>query len=182
MFIWDEDLEEMVDDNRKTYECPRCDMYWTNEQCEDDEFDAYPKDKELKGLTVLRIDDGKEIPYRKYFEKKCPHCSEKTIDGRLKGPYTEVNSTLEGEKLKCQVCGCEDFDLNPDRPDIVICNYCNTYHYGEYETVGGIDYVRCYYGYREDLDTKRFNETFETAARIILEGKPIEIKQREEGD
>ena len=176
MLIWDEDLGEMVDDNRKTYECPKCDRYWTNEEGlrelvkydeddEDREFEAWPKDKELKRLTVLRIDDGKEIEYRKYPEKLCPDCSEKMIDGRRKGPYTKVNSMLEGENLKCQVCGCEDFDLK--LPDIAICESCNTYHYGEYETVGGVDYVRDCYGYREDLDNGLM-KCFQSVLDIIV--------------
>ena len=174
MLVYDADLDKMVEDNRKSYECPRCDMYWTSDNCEDDEFDALPKGEKLKRLTVLRIDDGEEIKYRKYPEKLCPDCSEMKIDGRLKGPYTRVDPMFEGEILKCQVCGSRDFVLK--LPDIVICNDCNTFHYGEFKTVGGVDYVRDYYGYRQDLDTKRFNETFETAIKIILEGKPVEIE------
>jgi len=174
MLVYDENLDEMVDDNRKTYECPRCDMYWTNEDCKADDFEAFPKDEALKSLTVLNIDDGKEIEYRKYVEKLCPDCSEMKIDGRLKGPYTRVDPMFEGEILKCQVCGSRDFVLK--LPDIVICNDCNTFHYGEFETVGGIDYVRDYFGYREDLDTKWLNENFEMLVKIILDGNPVEIK------
>ena len=88
MLIYDEDLEE-VEDNRKWYECPRCNMDWTNEHCEADDFEACPKDEELKGVTVLNIDDGKEIEYRKYVEKLCPDCSECTIDGKRKGPVVK---------------------------------------------------------------------------------------------
>ncbi len=62
IILFDEDK-----DLRKLYECPRCNMHWTDEGCEEDCFQSCRSDKE--DAKVLNIDDGKEIKYRKYPEK-----------------------------------------------------------------------------------------------------------------
>jgi transcription elongation factor Elf1 len=181
MLVYDEDLDEMVEDYRKWYECPKCNMDWTNEDCEDDDFEALPKDEELKGVTVLNIDDGKEIEYRKYVEKLCPDCSEKTIDGRRKGPLVEQD--LEGKELdyddfRCQVCGSKELVFKPGRsPEkgTLICDSCNSHNFIRMDNYPyDQDITRL--SYREDLQTKEFNENFEEMTKIILESKPIEIK------
>lgn len=170
MLVYDEDIDEMVEDCRKWYECPRCNNDWTNEDCEDYEFEAWPKDENLKGLTVLRIDDGKEIEYREYPERLCPDCTDKVMDGRLKGPFMEVTSCIANNDFECQVCGSKDLDFKPAKPkycrsgdSIATCGSCNSYHFVETE----VSEVFCF-GYREDLDTKRFNEMFSQSADILL--------------
>ena len=170
MLIYDEDLDEMVEDYRKWYECPKCNMDWTNEDCEDDDFEAWDKDEELKGLTVLNIDDGKEIEYRKYAEKLCPDCGGLIIDGRLKGPRIKVAPVKE-EDFKCQVCGSKHLDSKPyignsNQIYLYVCSYCNSYSYADLDGYNGEDPVDV--SYREDLTTRQWNETFPECLDILM--------------
>ena len=170
-----------AEDYRKRYECPRCNSYWTNEGYEEDEFEMFVEGEELKGLTVLRIDDGKEIEYRRYPEKLCPNCSEIIIDGRLKGPLIKVAPVKE-EDFKCQVCGSEDLDSKPFNGNriniyLYVCSYCNSYNYADLEDYNDEDPVDVWY--REDLTTRQLNECVDI---IMSKATLIKKEEGEDGD
>ena len=147
--------KEMFKDYRKWYSCPKCNLSWTNEGYEEDEFErSCVKDK--------------------YPKKLCPNCGEIIIDGRLKGPLIGVGP-VKVEDFKCQVCGSEDlnskpFDGNSCYIYLYECFYCNSYNYADLEDYNGEDPLNVWY--REDLRTRGFM----TAIKIILESKPVEIK------
>lgn len=157
------------EDYRKWYACPKCNSYWTNEGYEEDEFEISLEGEELKDLTVLRIDDGKEIWYRKYPKNLCPSCGEIIIDGRLKGPLIKAAPVKE-EDFKCQVCGSEDLDSKPFWGNsfqiyLYVCSYCNSYNYADLEDYNDEDPVNVWY--REDLTTRQFKETLSICVDIM---------------
>ncbi len=183
MLVYDDGIDVWVNEYRKWYECPRCNTPWTDEDVPDDMFQKGYKDQDFINTKVLNIDDGKEIPYRQYIEKKCPHCSDIIIDGRLKGPGTKVD--LEGKELlyremKCQICGSADIEYREttDMPNgAAICNNCNTYHFIR----NGNDKVTHLF-YREDLQTRQFNENFSECVDILeSKGTPIKSGGKMEG-
>jgi len=164
-------------DHTVHHECPKCNKVWRESPTDDGAFQFRGKIRiEEKGLLDI---DGNKIEYERYPERLCPYCGEQTVDGRRKGPLVKID--IEGKELfyddlKCQVCGRKDMDFKPDNMfadcGTLICNTCNSFNYIELEDDGMITEL----SYREDLQTKEFNENFEEMAKIILESNPIEIK------
>lgn len=68
-------------------------------------------------------------------------------------------------------------DFKPDDMFVewgtLICNFCNSYNYIEVEHDGMITDL----SYREDLQTKEFNQFFEEACKIF-ETEAIEIRKQ----
>ena len=174
---YDDDMED--DDYAVCHDCPNCNKVWRESPMGDGAIEWWDRTPiQEKGLIDI---DGNKIEYETYPEGLCPHCGEQTIDGRRKGPLVEKD--LEGKELdyedfKCQVCGSKEMVFKPGRfPEegTLICDSCNSYNFIEMDNQPYYQNITRL-SYREDLQTKEFNENFEEIAKIILDSKATPIQ------
>ena len=160
---------ERVKKRWKWFRCPECGDIWswgTNSgQKSDNDFYNTQAPKNVK------ISE----------EKLCPNHDERIICGRRKGGFKGVDLKKAdlNNGIRCPVCGSKDLDLDPEIYAHVpylyeyICQVCNSYFIiVQYPDSICINYA----SYREDLQTKEFNETVEEILDI-LKTEGIEIKK-----
>ena len=166
----EEELKKQFEEERrqwKWYKCPQCEKVWSEEG---NYYDTDPPEN-------VKISE----------EKLCSSCEEIIVEGRRLSPSKEVDLRKVNfdERLKCPVCGADVNDwisyhnpLNPSK-DTFKCENCNSY----VRIRSDEDKKISKFQYREDLETKEFNETFNERVEIIKsEGTVIKGKGKKEGE
>jgi len=149
----------------KWFKCPECKIIWSwstdsGEESDNGSFSTRPpKNAGISG------------------EKLCPHHDEIIVHGRRKGGFKEVDlKKIDLNKgIRCPVCGSNHLNLDPelDFPDEdgFICCVCNSYLLTSWYP-NSTCIVQA--SYREDLQTKEFNEAFNECVEIFrTKGTPI---------
>jgi hypothetical protein len=149
----------------KWFKCPECEIIWSwatdsGEESDNVSYSTLPP----KNVEISE-------------EKSCPLHEEIILYGRRKGGVKEVDlkKTDLNNGIRCPVCGSKDLDIDPeiDIPDLYgyICQLCNSHLMISWYP-NSVCIARA--SYREDLQTKEFNEAFNEYVEILkTEGTPI---------